>query len=364
MPPRRLANARSDADAVPVRIADTSPRRAPIVPHFHDLRRPCASPAGPFLSRGTLVAVRGSADRMPSPPDHAPPLSHRRRLPPPIAPAPCGASASAAGQSTRATSIAPLILSVPVYSSSRDLLHRDRALRPRRCPPLRPPVHHIFAPSPRCPSVITVANDSPGPSGASDIARRWCRAKGPDWTLLRQLGVGGTAPVFEVESPDGLRALKIYNAEFSSGTPGDIERDRIQQQLNLRNHDCRSLVQVYDGGITEDRLYLLMSRAPGTELEKRLPDVPRTKIRSILHDVARASLFLRDRNLCHRDIKAANIFVSDDFAHATLLDISVVRNIHDRRRRCSRYHSPTVRDGQLPVLATSRYGSARVCCSA
>lgn len=191
--------------------------------------------------------------------------------------------------------------------------------------------------------------NSPVRSDAWDIATRWCQAQGVGWTLGDQLGLGGTAPVFEVQSPDGPRALKIYDEKFSSGQLGDIEQNRIEQQLQLQNHDCPSLVHVYDGGVTERRLFLLMSRAPGTELEKRLRDVPRSKIRGILHDVATACLYLESRHLCHRDIKSANVFVSDDFSHATLLDISVIRAIHDP------VGVGTDHDGQLPVLATARY---------
>ena len=190
---------------------------------------------------------------------------------------------------------------------------------------------------------------SPDAADAWEIATRWCRSKGEGWAPLRQLGHGGTAPVFELQSPSGLRALKIYDEEFSSGRTGEIEHSRIQKQLELKDHDCPSLVHVYDGGMTEDRLYLLMSRAPGTELEKRLPDIPRAQIRTILDDIAQACLFLETRDLCHRDIKTANVFVSDDFSHATLLDISVIRAIHDPVGVGSDHN------GQLPVLATARY---------
>jgi serine/threonine protein kinase len=181
------------------------------------------------------------------------------------------------------------------------------------------------------------------------IVRRWCASKGPGWLTGEQLGAGGTAPVFEVTSPQGLRALKIYDASFSSGAKGEIEQKRIEQQLALTGHNCPSLVQIYEGGRFEDRLYLLMSRAPGTELEKRLRDVPRNRIRHIVDQVVRATLFLKSKDLCHRDIKAANIFVSDDFEQVTLLDISVVRNIHDP------VGVGTDHDGQLPVVATARY---------
>jgi protein kinase-like protein len=183
----------------------------------------------------------------------------------------------------------------------------------------------------------------------SDVAHRWCEMKGPGWFVGDQLGKGGTAPVFEISSPDGPRALKIYDVDFSTGEKGEIEYKRIELQVALCGHDCASLVQVYDGGRFEDRLYLLMARAPGTELEKRLEDVPRHKIRHIVDQIARAALFLKSKGLCHRDIKSANVFISDDFDHATLLDISVIREIHDL------LGMGTDHDGQLPVLATARY---------
>ena len=194
-----------------------------------------------------------------------------------------------------------------------------------------------------------MARHPPPSSPTWPIAARWCEAKGGGWAPTRELGVGGTAPVFEVQSPFGPRALKIYDEKFSSGELGAIEQSRIEQQLSLKDHNCPSLVHVYEGGMVEDRLYLLMSRAPGAELEKRLADVPTSKIRVILHQVAQACIFLRSRGLCHRDIKAANIFVSDDFSRATLLDISVIRTIRDP------VGVGTDHDGQLPVLATARY---------
>ncbi|MYE24258.1 MAG: protein kinase [Gammaproteobacteria bacterium] len=196
---------------------------------------------------------------------------------------------------------------------------------------------------------MTTKAATPTHPDAAAIADLWCQHQGTGWSRTTELGVGGTAPVFEIRSPDGPRALKIYDREFSMGKLGDIEESRIDKQLSLKGHDCRSLVEIYDGGRFEDRLFLLMSRAPGSELEKRLQEVPRGKVRQILDDVARACVFLRERDICHRDVKSANVFVSDDFDHATLLDISVIRAIEDP------IGVGTDHGGQLPMLATARY---------
>lgn len=192
-------------------------------------------------------------------------------------------------------------------------------------------------------------NDSPAEDSALNVAHEWCRAKGPGWAVTANLGKGGTAPVFEVSTPRGPRALKIYDIEFSCGRKGEIESKRIDQQLELGDHGCPYLVRTYEGGRFEERLFLLMSRAEGSELEKCLSTIPRSKIRTIVDQAARAAIFLREHDLCHRDIKAANIFISDDYERCTLLDISVVRNVSDP------LGIGTDHDGQLPVVATARY---------
>lgn len=182
-----------------------------------------------------------------------------------------------------------------------------------------------------------------------EIANRWCESKGDGWSVRSQSGRGGTAPVFLVDSPDGERALKIYDAAFSSGEKGEIEEKRVEQQVALGVHDCPYLIKVYEGGRFEDRLFLLMNVAPGRELVTCLNDVPREKIRAVVSQIAEACIFLRRKELCHRDIKSENIFISDDFNIATLLDVSVTRDIHDP------IGLGTDHDGQLPVVATARY---------
>lgn len=181
------------------------------------------------------------------------------------------------------------------------------------------------------------------------IARAWCAAEGEGWSVTDQAGRGGTAPVYGVNSPEGPKALKIYDAAFSQGEKGEIEDKRIMQQKQLGRHGFPGMVEVHDGGRFQDRIFLLMNRAPGKELEKRLPDVPRDKIRTIVDQVAQAAIFLRSRGLTHRDLKSANVFVTDDFTCATVLDLSVMREINDP------VGIGTDQGDRLPVVATARY---------
>lgn len=182
------------------------------------------------------------------------------------------------------------------------------------------------------------------------VAERWCAARGSGWKLKATAGRGGTAPVYEIETPTGERALKILDKEYSTGDMFVESRERIRLQVEeIGEHDCPNLVQVLDGGEFEDRLFMVMNLAPGEELAKNLHIVPREKIRGVVDQIARACLFLRERGLCHRDIKVENIFVTTDFNQATLLDVSVVRKIYDP------IGLGTDHGNKLPVVATSRY---------
>lgn len=180
-------------------------------------------------------------------------------------------------------------------------------------------------------------------------AERWCANRGPGWAVEKMLGRGGTAPVFMVTGPDGDRALKVLDPKYGEGKLGQQTEARIRRQVDLGEHGCPYLIVCYDGGWFEDRLFLLMNRAEGDELEERLKAVPRDKIRGIVDQVARAMMFLREKGLSHRDLKSANVFISKDFDRATVLDLSVLRVIHDP------VGDGTDHDNQLPVVATSRY---------
>jgi|SRR4051812_29785194 serine/threonine protein kinase len=181
-------------------------------------------------------------------------------------------------------------------------------------------------------------------------AEALCSLRG--WTLIKALGAGATAATFEVRTADGVRALKIYAPRFLVGKVGDQTRKRFEIILkHLKGHDCENLVQIYEGDEHDRTLYLLMQRAPGKCLADVLKLVPRQRIRPIMAQVASAAKFLEDLGLCHRDIKAENIVVSDDFAHAILLDLGVVRWLDDEAG------AGTDQEGQLPFVATARYSS-------
>ncbi|WP_316191589.1 MULTISPECIES: serine/threonine protein kinase [unclassified Bradyrhizobium] len=164
------------------------------------------------------------------------------------------------------------------------------------------------------------------------------------------LGAGATAAVFEVEAGRELVALKIYDPKFLRGRVGQLVRKRFDLALKqLMGHDCPHLIKINDGGEVEDTIYMAMERAAGECLGNVLKQVRPAEIRSIVRQVAAAAKYLEDRKLCHRDIKSDNVVVSEDFKHATLLDLGVIRWLDDEGAGGSD------QDGQLPFVATARY---------
>jgi tRNA A-37 threonylcarbamoyl transferase component Bud32 len=162
------------------------------------------------------------------------------------------------------------------------------------------------------------------------IAERLCAARG--WSAPVYIDNGASAAVYKVEIADGPAALKVYDPDFFEGANALIEATRIELQKRLKGHCCPHLVEVRDAGELADdgTWYLLMEYCPWKSLEKRLSDVPDTKVHHLLKQLVEAVQFLDSKGLVHRDIKPANIVVSDNFEQLKLLDFGVMRRIaHD-----------------------------------
>ncbi len=164
----------------------------------------------------------------------------------------------------------------------------------------------------------------------TSIAERLCAARG--WSAPVYIDNGASAAVYKVETNDGPAALKVYDPAFFEGENALIEANRIDLQRQLKGHGCPHLVDVLDAGelARDGTWYLLMEYCPWKSLEKRLSDVPDTKVHELLKQLVEAVQYLESKGLVHRDIKPANIVVSDDFEQLKLLDFGVMRRIaHD-----------------------------------
>jgi hypothetical protein len=170
------------------------------------------------------------------------------------------------------------------------------------------------------------------------------------WKPLRLLDSGKSALVFEAAKGATVGALKIFDPELVERFGTAVQATRIDRELALCGKDHPHLVRILDGGQCTKTQYffVVMDLVTGRPLSKVLESVPRDRIWPLVSQIASAARFLEQLNLVHRDIKPDNVVVSDDFQHAKLLDLGVIRPIGEP--------GLTDRD-QTPFIGTLQYSS-------
>ncbi|MBY9068166.1 serine/threonine-protein kinase [Hyphomonas sp. WL0036] len=145
------------------------------------------------------------------------------------------------------------------------------------------------------------------------------------WRILRQIGRGGFAVVYEAERADGryeqICALKV----IQGGLRGDAVRHFLRERRILSTLDHPGLVRIIDAGETATGApWLVMDLAEGRNItdhcrEAALGLMDRIGLAAGIADALQAA---HSRLVIHRDIKPDNIIVSSE-GRARLLDFGV-----------------------------------------
>lgn len=132
------------------------------------------------------------------------------------------------------------------------------------------------------------------------------------YTLLRPLGSGNTAQVFEAQHPDfGTVALKLPKLE--------VQRDpllrrmfenEVQMTLALKHP---RVVSAFAGYPTGEGAFLALEFCDGT-LDAQLGAQPLGAAYRLVLDVAQGLRHSHTRQILHRDLKPANVFVQENRA--------------------------------------------------
>lgn len=157
------------------------------------------------------------------------------------------------------------------------------------------------------------------------IDPRWVTAT---LELGAYLGGGATSRVYEAHDHASGRtvALKIARADIDPRTRARLEREVIA----LRSVRHPGVVAVHDQGTLDDgRPYLVMERIHGRSLDQLLfaaPErrLPHTEASRIATAVLEALGALHEAGVVHRDVKPANVIVSDD-GRPILVDLGFAR---------------------------------------
>ncbi len=175
------------------------------------------------------------------------------------------------------------------------------------------------------------------------------------YSVVRKLGEGGMGAVHLVRHPrlPRLEALKVLRPEYSSDA--DFARRFLREAELVAGLEHRNIVPVLDRGEDEGRLWLTMRFVDGIDVEHALRAagglLPARRAVRIVGEVAAALDCAHRSNLVHRDVKPANVLLSqpvdDEPEQVFLTDFGIARSLDAGTR--------LTRTGM--VLATFDYAS-------
>src|SRR5271163_2066278 len=157
------------------------------------------------------------------------------------------------------------------------------------------------------------------------------------YTIVRLLGSGGMGEVYLAEHPRLPRhdALKVLPADVSA----DPEfRDRFNREADLAAGLFHPhIIGVHDRGNFEGQLWIAMDYVEGTDagqlMKAQYPDgMPEHDVCAIVSAVAGAVDYANQRGLLHRDVKPANILLTepeDGERRVLLADFEIARQLAD-----------------------------------
>ncbi len=150
------------------------------------------------------------------------------------------------------------------------------------------------------------------------------------WEVVRQVGRGGMAVVYEVRNEDGrVGALKLVQPRGGSRSEAEERFRREQRSLARLNHP--NIVRVLDTGRWEETDWFVMELVSGRDLraevdlwETEPPTNRWAAVRRISADLARALEAVHGAGLVHRDLTPGNVMLADD-GRAVLMDFGVAK---------------------------------------
>ena len=158
------------------------------------------------------------------------------------------------------------------------------------------------------------------------------------YTIVRLLGVGGMGEVYLAQHPRLPRrdALKILSPSVSADP---AYRERFIREADLAASLAHpNIVRVIDRGEFNGQLWISMDYVDGTDVEQlmrtRYPaGMPADEVVTIVSAVAGALDYAHQQGLLHRDVKPANILITqpnaDGERRVFLADFGIARELAD-----------------------------------
>src|ERR1700712_107775 len=150
------------------------------------------------------------------------------------------------------------------------------------------------------------------------------------YKVLEPMASGSMGAVYKAERvPVGkLVAVKFLNKSFANEPEFLIRFERETLVMSKLAHP--NCVSVVDFGVWEDSPYLVMELVVGTTLRHLMDDGPLPPLRALalMRQIASGLAYAHAQDIVHRDVKPANIMISDEIGtgeHIRILDFGLAR---------------------------------------
>ncbi len=177
------------------------------------------------------------------------------------------------------------------------------------------------------------------------------------YKLLEQVGRGGMGVVWGAWDPELERrvAIKLVDHVRADARLRIVDEARALAKLSHPN-----VVPVYDVGVVDERVYLVMEWVPGETLRTHLRE-PRSvrEIVDVYAQAARGLAAVHAAGLVHRDFKPENAMIGRD-GRVRVLDFGLARGDVDESARgeiagTPRYMAPEQQAGATPTAAVDQF---------
>ncbi len=147
------------------------------------------------------------------------------------------------------------------------------------------------------------------------------------YTLLRELGQGGMAAVFEATHRNGLRvAIKVLAPELAAN--GDIKARFLREGYVANAVGHPRVVRVLDDDIDQGMVFLVLEllrgETVGARAQRYSGRLPEAAALAVGIDVCGALEAAHAQGVVHRDLKPENLFL-DDSTGVRVLDFGIAR---------------------------------------